>query len=104
MARSELDGMSLKQLLDLQSKLALAIEARREDEREDVKQVVADLVEKRGFSVDELFGSRRRKGRAVRVKYQNRQNPSETWTGRGRKPNWLVAALAKGKKMEDFAV
>ena len=27
-----------------------------------------------------------------------------TWTGRGRTPNWLVAAITQGKKKEDFAI
>ena len=26
------------------------------------------------------------------------------WTGRGRKPNWLVDALKKGGKMDCFAI
>ena len=31
-------------------------------------------------------------------------NNEETWTGRGRKPTWLVDALASGRKLEDFAI
>jgi DNA-binding protein H-NS len=38
------------------------------------------------------------------VKYKNPDNEFETWTGRGRKPTWLVVALGKGKKLEDFEV
>lgn len=38
------------------------------------------------------------------VKYKNPTNALETWTGRGRKPNWLTEAIAKGKKLEDFEV
>ena len=59
--------------------------------------------EKRGFSVSELFGGRGR-GKASAAKYVNPDNKSETWTGRGRKPNWLVAKLNKGAKLADFAI
>jgi DNA-binding protein H-NS len=38
------------------------------------------------------------------VKYKNPDNEFETWTGRGRKPTWLVVALGRGKKLEDFEV
>ena len=38
----------------------------------------------------------------AQVKYRDRVG--NTWTGRGRRPNWLVAALADGKRLEDFTV
>lgn len=38
------------------------------------------------------------------VKYKNHDNEFETWTGRGRKPTWLVVALGKGKRLEEFEV
>lgn len=33
-----------------------------------------------------------------------RDQAGNTWAGRGRRPKWLVAALADGKRLEDFAV
>lgn len=38
------------------------------------------------------------------IKYRNTDNNEETWTGRGRKPTWLVEALAAGRNIEDFAI
>ena len=38
------------------------------------------------------------------VKYKNPDNEFETWTGRGRKPTWLVVAMKSGKTLEDFEV
>nr|WP_283807302.1 H-NS histone family protein [Bradyrhizobium lablabi] len=35
------------------------------------------------------------------VKYQNPDQPSETWTGRGKQPRWLVAQLKLGKRIDD---
>jgi DNA-binding protein H-NS len=40
----------------------------------------------------------------VRAKYRNPAHPSETWAGRGKKPRWIVAALKKGKRLEDFRI
>ena len=30
--------------------------------------------------------------------------PSETWSGRGKQPRWLVSALKAGGRIEDFAI
>lgn len=38
----------------------------------------------------------------VAIKY--RDGDGNTWTGRGLQPRWLKAALAAGKKLEDFKV
>jgi DNA-binding protein H-NS len=46
-----------------------------------------------------LDGSQRK---AVAAKYKDGQG--NQWTGRGLKPRWLTAALAGGRKLEDFAV
>ena len=43
-------------------------------------------------------------GKTSVAKYANPANRAETWTGRGRKPNWLVAKLKKGGKIENFAI
>jgi DNA-binding protein H-NS len=103
MASVNVDKMSLKDLLDLEAKVAKAIAGARERERAEVKHAMAALAEKRGFSMSELFGGRG-KGKLSAAKYANPDNRAETWTGRGRKPNWLVAKLSKGAKMADFAL
>jgi len=50
-------------------------------------------------------GGKRRAGktrRVIPVKY--RDNKGNTWTGRGSRPRWLVAALNEGAKIDDFLV
>lgn len=37
------------------------------------------------------------KGSKLPIKYRNPANKAETWTGRGMKPKWLVAAMKKAK-------
>jgi len=36
--------------------------------------------------------------------HRNPNNPAETWTGRGRKPRWLVAALDAGNTVEQCRI
>ena len=103
------DKLSLKELVDLESKVQRAIAAARDRERSELKKKVADLAETHGFSVSELFGGVRGRGAAKSkslgdAKYANQENKSDTWTGRGRKPNWLVERLRKGAKLADFSI
>lgn len=105
MAAINVDRLSLKELLDLEERVARAINVARDRERADLKQQMMELAEKKGFSVAELFGGGRGGARGKSAaKYANPDNRSETWTGRGRKPNWLVAKLKKGEKLESFAI
>ena len=55
-----------------------------------------------------LQGSERRVARRkyppVLPKYQNPDDPSETWAGRGKQPRWVVSQLKAGKKINDFLI
>lgn len=107
MAAVNLSKMSLKDLLALQEDLEQAIVNAQLREKQEVLSQMEALAQERGFSMNELVGPKGRgkgKGSVSAAKYANPDNRSETWTGRGRKPNWLVAKLKKGSKIEDFAI
>ena len=108
MAALNVEKLSLKELIALEAKLAAAIATARQKERAEIKSKVAELAERHGFSVSELFGGLGRgNGRKKSVsiaKYANPDDKTDTWTGRGRKPNWLLARLKKGAKLSDFAI
>ncbi len=100
-----LNTLSLKELKDLQSQVAKAVSS-FEDRRK--KEAIADLEEMaraKGFTLAELTGAPvvRKRSPAV-AKYANPADSSDTWSGRGRKPRWFVAALAAGKRPEDVAI
>lgn len=101
----DLHNLSLKELKDLQSQVNRAI-ATFEDRKK--KEALAELEEKAramGFSLAELTGAPVSRKRApASAKYANPANPSETWTGRGRKPRWFEAALKAGKRPDDMTV
>lgn len=100
-----LNTLSLKELKDLQSQVARAI-ASFEDRKK--KAALAELEEKAremGFSLAELTGGAVKGARApAAAKYANPANPSDTWSGRGRKPRWFIEAVAAGKAPADLAV
>jgi len=98
--------MSLKDLMELEAKVQAAISEAKDRERIELKQKIEEMASESGFSVEELFVRSRAslKGRTVAPKYINPDNRAETWTGRGRKPKWLVAKLENGAKIEEFAI
>lgn len=48
-------------------------------------------------------GSKAAAGPKGQIKYRSADGV-KTWTGKGRKPNWILDAVAAGKSMESFAV
>ena len=40
----------------------------------------------------------------VKPKFQNPDQPSETWSGRGKRPRWLDAKLRSGGHLDDFRI
>jgi DNA-binding protein H-NS len=106
MTTMDLDHFSLKELKDLQSRVARAITTFEERKRKEAMAAVEESARSLGFSISELFGtstaSRKRSPGAP--KYANPANPSETWTGRGRKPRWVEAALKQGKSLDDLSI
>ncbi|MBV8191927.1 MAG: H-NS histone family protein [Alphaproteobacteria bacterium] len=44
-------------------------------------------------------------GRKLVPKYRNPANKQDTWSGRGLKPKWLIAAMKQsGQKLDHFAI
>jgi DNA-binding protein H-NS len=57
--------------------------------------------------LDALIGQPKRKGKSLKgrkVPPKYRSPDGQTWAARGQKPKWLVAAMKKGRKMEDFLI
>lgn len=106
MATINVDKMSLKDINDLEAKLQKAKLQARDRAKSDLKDKIDRMLDGTGFSIHELYGlSGKGRGRGKSAaKFANPDNRSETWTGRGRKPNWLVARLNKGAKLNDFAI
>ena len=59
-----------------------------------------------GFNLSELIegGKVKRPTGTVAPKYTHPENPSVTWTGRGRKPKWVEESFSSGKSLDELAV
>jgi DNA-binding protein H-NS len=97
MAKVNLSGMSVEALMDLRKRVdEILLERRAELEKQLERFAVVG-----GARVVRGGGSAL-KGKKVPPRYRG---PSgETWAGRGAKPRWLVAAIKRGKKIDDFLI
>ena len=98
MPKVSLSGMTVQALMDLQTRVDEALNERRAEIEKQLKMfavVGGRRVVRRG-------GGSALKGRKVPPKYRSRSG--ETWAGRGAKPRWLVAAIKRGRKLDDFLI
>jgi DNA-binding protein H-NS len=94
--------MSFAELAAMQTRIERTQIEKQRSERAALKQKLTDLAKDAGFDIHELLG-RGGKGKRgkVAVKYRDPSNASNTWTGRGRMPRWMVAATKGGKANKD---
>jgi len=111
MKKIDLQTMSADDLWLLHEEISKILSARITSEKRELEKRLAVL--KRGGRVIEggdvpqsynANGKARRKYPRVFPKYRNPQMPSETWSGRGKQPRWLVAAIKTGRKIDDFRI
>jgi DNA-binding protein H-NS len=109
-----LDAMSVDEMWQLHEKIAEILSIRLTAEKRELEKRLAKLRrDNRSQPAEQLKEAdreephparRRRKYPKVFPKYQNPSEPSETWSGRGKQPRWLTAALMTGRAIEEFII
>ena|SRR5215831_9873807 len=103
----DLEAMSMDDLWALHESVSAILSARINAEKQELEKRLAVL--NRGMGLAEAGNDRslgekpRRKYPRVLPKYRNPRT-SETWSGRGKRPRWLVAAMKSGHKIEEFRI
>lgn len=104
----DLDAMSVDEMWRLHEKIGQVLSVRLTSEKRELEKRLAKLRrenESHAASAEATAMPReRRKYPRVYPKYQNPNEPSETWSGRGKQPRWLAAALKTGHKIEEFMI
>lgn len=102
---------TLQDLLAQKEAIEREIESTKKQHRAEAIAKVRSMMAEYGLTASDLAGkttmkasgARGGKGGKVAVKYRNAAT-GDTWSGRGLQPKWLKAALAAGRKIEDFSV
>ena len=90
----------LQKLIQNAQKALKTVDDRRKAEAKRAAELAAKEF---GFTLDDVMSAGGKSSKGA-PKYANPTDPSQTWTGRGRKPNWLIEALDAGKSLEDLAL
>jgi DNA-binding protein H-NS len=106
-----LDSMSVDEMWQLHEEISRVLSVRLTSEKRELEKRLEQLRRDKQVpslpssgGMKDLAGARRRKYPRVYPKYQNPLVSSETWSGRGKTPRWLVAAIKTGHKLEEFAI
>jgi DNA-binding protein H-NS len=109
-----LDAMSVDEIWQLHETIIAVLATRLTAEKYALEKRLAQLRHERDTSLFQREGAsptlgngtpqEQRKYNKVSPKYRNPDEPSETWSGRGKRPRWLTAALLTGHKIEDFVI
>ena len=105
MTEFNIEALSLKELKSLHKDLAKAISTFEDRHKVEARAKLDAIAKEMGYSLAELIGTDVKPAHApATAKYRHPENTTLTWSGRGRKPLWFVAALEAGKSPEDMAV
>jgi DNA-binding protein H-NS len=110
MRQLDLDAMDFDELWLLHEELTKILAEKISAEKHKLEKRLAQL--SRGEQVGDVQSlpneqrtdRPRRKYPKVLPKYSNPSAPLETWSGRGKQPRWVVAALRSGHNLEDFRI
>jgi len=111
MKKIDLEAMSFDDLWSLHEQISQILSVRITSEKRELERRLEvlnrgrDVIAKDDKETAQNNGNGRARRKYPRVlpKYRNPQT-SETWSGRGKQPRWLVAAIKTGRKMEDFEI
>ncbi len=100
----DLDNLDVDELRAITENAQQLIAKKQHQRLYDAYTQFEKIAEESHSTIDEILEAGEKLAKKRNVKYRNTNNEDETWTGRGRKPTWLVEALADGQSLESFAI
>lgn len=103
MKDSQLDKMNIKELKELRTRIDKLIQSKHDQERSGLREKFKEMAEEAGFNLTDIVGTARGRGKSsAAAKFVHPDNPSMTWSGRGRMPKWLSEKVKSGVDVETF--
>ena len=91
-----INDYSLEDLKKIKKQVDQAINTHKSRAIANARKELEKTAKSLGFSLSEIVAIAPVKSK-VAAKYANPEDPSQTWTGRGRKPRWVEALIQKRK-------
>ena len=90
----------INQLEEIKTQIENRISKLRKLEINEARKKIQEMADRLGVDIADLVPQLNK----VAAKYVNPKDPTQSWSGRGKRPVWLNNALQKGAKLEDFKV
>lgn len=111
----ELKSMSRKELEKHLKDVKKALQTAQARDRREAQKAAERAAAEFGYSLSELSAEEPKKRKytkkgtkkpkvASAPQFANPADPSKTWTGKGRQPNWYREAMAKGTSPDDLRI
>lgn len=98
----DLSNFSVAELDELRKQIDVEIKRRQQSEKSRLRAEIQRLAAESGLTIEEILGGKISGKKTVAPVYANPEDPSQTWSDRGRKPAWFIAVLAAGKTENDL--
>ena len=112
--KPDLKSMSRKELEKLKADVEKALTKITEKELKEARAAAEKAAAQYGVSLADLMGGPAPKPRGRKAKsgpktksapkFRNPADASQTWTGKGRQPEWYKAEIAKGTDPKSMAI
>ena len=109
-AQDAIAELQLEELVRLKAEVENLIGQKQKEQRKDLYTKMFEMAKEAGYSSAEEFiasqggrAPRSDKGVKMPPKYQNGDG-SKTWSGKGRKPGWVVEHLEAGGQLEALEI
>lgn len=109
LTKISLSKHSEQELLELKYRIDQELIQRREQERETALGELRRRAQSMGFELEELLGMEKKKPAAragkkaaSKGRFVNPADATQSWSGKGRKPAWVIAWLEAGNTMEQL--
>lgn len=110
----KLDGLSIQALETLIENARQTIQARlaQQEKLASARAEIERIAREAGVAVSDLLGQPVKSAgtklasvrKPVAAKYRNPADPTQTWSGRGKRPRWLADAIEGGATLESFQI
>jgi DNA-binding protein H-NS len=102
MTKHDFQRMPLNDLWSLREQICSVLETKIKDEKRKLEHRLDELNRRSVAAPADI--NQHRPSPKGEPKYRNPEDPSITWSGRGRHPRWLNELLAAGRVIDDFRI
>jgi DNA-binding protein H-NS len=95
-----LESLTIDELKELSEKIDLLLKNRQTTQRNNAIEKINQILKDNNLSPEDAFPNRQQTKK--RTTYRHPYNTAITWSGRGRKPNWLIDYIAAGNSPDDL--